>query len=169
MDIEAVASLCAKECVRQHVGIDRVGYLISAYALAHRLQTCRKIPTLDDCLAIARLVEPRDADGFRRMPAVFDQGVEATASSAIPEAMDRLFLHAEFADPAEWTKAFLQIHPFGDGNGRTAFLLYNWVGNTLDHPVPLPDFFPEFDKEAGIKPYSNRDTLSDSFLDKIPE
>ena len=163
MDIEAVASLCAKECVRQHVGLDRVGYLINAYVLAHRLRNCRILPTLNDCLAIARLVEPRDADGFRRMPAVFDQGVEATASSAIPESMDRLFLHAEGADPAEWTKAFLRIHPFGDGNGRTAFLLYNWVGNTLDHPVPLPDFFLEPDKEAGMRWHSSRDTLSDSF------
>jgi hypothetical protein len=43
-----------------------------------------------------------------------------------------------FSEWKSWIKAFLQIHPFQDGNGLVASLLFNWGMNTLDEPFPLP-------------------------------
>ena len=37
-------------------------------------------------------------------------------------------------------RALLQIHPWADGNGRTASILRNWMLGTLDNPTPLPDY-----------------------------
>jgi fido (protein-threonine AMPylation protein) len=42
--------------------------------------------------------------------------------------------------PIEAVRSFLRIHPFTDGNGRVAFVLYNWLNHTLLAPAPLPDF-----------------------------
>lgn len=35
-------------------------------------------------------------------------------------------------------KQLLDIHPWADGNGRTASILRNWMLGTLDDPAPLP-------------------------------
>ena len=43
----------------------------------------------------------------------------------------------------EWIRQFLVIHPFVDGNGRTALVLYNWLLGTLDDPQKYPDYFGE--------------------------
>lgn len=39
-----------------------------------------------------------------------------------------------------YIKQLLQIHPWADGNGRTASILRNWMLDTLDDPTPLPDY-----------------------------
>lgn len=49
----------------------------------------------------------------------------------------------EYIDGDEWLcdsyiKQLLQIHPWADGNGRTASILRNWMLGTLDDPSPLP-------------------------------
>ncbi len=38
-------------------------------------------------------------------------------------------------------KMLLEIHPWKDGNGRTASILRNWMLGTLDAPQPLPYYF----------------------------
>lgn len=38
-------------------------------------------------------------------------------------------------------KNLLQIHPWVDGNGRTASILRNWMLGTLDDPTPLPYYY----------------------------
>lgn len=38
-------------------------------------------------------------------------------------------------------KWFLDIHPYSDGNGRVASILYNLLLRKLDEPVLLPDFY----------------------------
>lgn len=38
-------------------------------------------------------------------------------------------------------KQLLDIHPWADGNGRTASILRNWMLNKLDDPEPLPYFY----------------------------
>ncbi len=81
-------------------------------------------------------------DGYRKTPVTFDSGNIATNAHNIPGAMKRLISHvpvcAEFDDWYTWIKSFLKIHPFQDGNGRIASLLFNWGMNTLNEPVPLP-------------------------------
>lgn len=40
-------------------------------------------------------------------------------------------------------KQLLDIHPWVDGNGRTASILRNWMLGTLDDPSPLPYYYSE--------------------------
>lgn len=41
----------------------------------------------------------------------------------------------------DWYLAYEWIHPFRDGNGRTGKILHNWLNETLDDPVLVPDYF----------------------------
>lgn len=82
-------------------------------------------------------------DGYRTTPVTFDSGHLATNASTIPGAMTRLVYAAPDKgrindDWFSWVKSFLYIHPFQDGNGRIASLLFNWGMHTLDEPIPLP-------------------------------
>jgi hypothetical protein len=38
-------------------------------------------------------------------------------------------------------KQLLDIHPWADGNGRTASILRNWMLGTLNDPTPLPYYY----------------------------
>jgi hypothetical protein len=79
---------------------------------------------------------------YRTVPVIFASGGHASNHQIISEAMPRLITNApekgEFSAWYHWIKAFLQIHPFADGNGRVASLLFNWGMITLDEPFPLP-------------------------------
>ncbi len=79
---------------------------------------------------------------YRNTPVSFDHDGHSANWSIIPEAMPRLIAHVperlEFTSWYAWIKAFLDIHPFQDGNGRIASLLFNWGMYTLEEPFPLP-------------------------------
>lgn len=45
----------------------------------------------------------------------------------------------EYAD--YMAREFLVIHPFSDGNGRVASLVWNYLMNTMHDPQPMPYFF----------------------------
>jgi fido (protein-threonine AMPylation protein) len=38
-------------------------------------------------------------------------------------------------------KSLLDIHPWADGNGRTASILRNWMFGNLKDPEPLPYYY----------------------------
>ncbi len=79
---------------------------------------------------------------YRTVPVTFASGGHAANAQTIPGAMFRLGINVppkfDFIGWYAWVKAFLQIHPFQDGNGRVASLLFNWGMMTLDEPFPLP-------------------------------
>jgi Fic/DOC family len=142
--LEAVAIACIKECERQRVGLDRLGRLIEgvAYAIEHSMQP----PQEGDILHLAGLVEPSSGGQYRSTPVTFISGGDATDWYNVPGATARLMAYADHrADPDEVVRAFLNIHPFSDGNGRVAFILLNWLRGTLHDPSPLPDLFGESD------------------------
>jgi hypothetical protein len=79
--------------------------------------------------------------GFRKVPAVFNQGNPALPPGQIDNAMIRLFQAEDWMSPDEFTKEFLEIHPFADGNGRVASLIWNYLSGTIEDPEPMPYFF----------------------------
>jgi hypothetical protein len=103
-------------------------------------------PNLDTIKHISHLITGNSE--FRKVPAVFNQGRPAINAQLIPRAM----MHWN-----DWSAAnpfseqeldgimqeFLEIHPFADGNGRVASLLYNFYRGSILDPVPLPYYFGE--------------------------
>lgn len=140
----AIRSVVAIECDRQHVGLDRREFLFAAY-----LRACRagSAPTGELVLSLAGELEPDNGARLRITPVTFASGGYAVPPASVAHAYAALFAHVgEFAGADEpsvryWTREFLVIHPFTDGNGRTAWLLYNWLLGTWRAPVELPLFF----------------------------
>lgn len=138
--METIAVACVRECVRQRVDLDSVAGLLFAYN--HALRVEDNLPTERYMRAVAALVDPTLAGSYRVTPVTFDNGGSAVHWREVPDAMQRLFAHLDDETPArEFAKAFLDIHPYADGNGRVAFILYNWLYGTLRDPQPVPDFY----------------------------
>lgn len=141
LDNIQIANACAIQCERQHLGLDRVACLINGYIYACGMASDSRLPSTRDIHVMAGIIEPNTDGKYRAFPVVFDNGRKGTTPHLIPHAMKRMV--AQFyktIDADEWVRAFLSLHPFSDGNGRTAFVLYNWIRSTLENPAPLPDF-----------------------------
>lgn len=135
-----IAIACVRECVQQDVGLNEIGRLLGAYqfALLHEA----RLPSERDARMLGAMVEPLDARHYRRVPVTFVGGGSVAPHGQIETAMERLFAQLDPAtSPDEFIKAFLDIHPFRDGNGRIAFVLWNWLSKTLRDPQPLPEFY----------------------------
>lgn len=146
---ERVRAAIAYECDRQHVGEDRRNFLYSAYVLASELyEDGIQVPSLEDALHLAGMLEPDSGGKIRRTPVTFADGGGSTSPDALPNAVKQLFNSVEDFTSSEedvryWVKEFLYCHPLTDGNGRLAFVLYNWIRGSLEDPVQLPYFFGE--------------------------
>jgi hypothetical protein len=146
------------ECARQlNVGPLGVYHMLRGFAHARTVDNQQQwYPTITDICTIGAFVEPdvntswwktEDLEvNFRRIPVVFRNGGTATGHPLIFSALRRL---TELADSIgqdggitvdEYVTQLLYIHPFVDGNGRTASIVYNWLSGSLMDPVPLPDY-----------------------------
>ncbi len=142
MNLVAIAAACARECERQQVGLRELRRLLDAYEKTLPAFRLRPIPTALEARGLAAVIEPLTSGRFRDTPVTFANGGSSASPETIPETMNRMFeLLDENTDVDEFIKGFLQVHPFVDGNGRTAFILYNWLKGTLEDPLPLPDYF----------------------------
>lgn len=142
-NLEAIARAAARECVRQHVDEEALVRLLQAHLLA--INAPNPCPTMAQVRQMATLIEPtlNPADApFRRTPVTFADGGTAIDAQLIPGVLVVMLgcLDAD-TDARDFTKAFLDVHPLRDGNGRVAWLIFNWLEGTLDDPLPLPDFF----------------------------
>jgi hypothetical protein len=78
---------------------------------------------------------------YRQTPVSFANGTLALAPDLIERQMWLLFLNQGVFNVEQWTKAFLDIHPFEDGNGRVASIMYNIKKGTILHPIHKPDYY----------------------------
>jgi hypothetical protein len=160
MNIIKMANAAAVECERQQVGLDSVARLLEAAHIVNRRVTSPKgpglySPNLDEGFwkYIAGLIEPRNLSTYRQVPVTFADLGSGIPWANVPRAMETWWAEIPEVlkrreDPdfmVSWVdnlvRDFLKIHPFVDGNGRTAWLLRVWMLNQWDNPQPLPDFF----------------------------
>jgi hypothetical protein len=151
MNIEKIATVAAQECIRQQVGLDRVAMLIEAYDTfmkADALDEGKTFPFSVKGMAwLARVIEPININGFRRVPVIFANGGSSCHPNEVQCSIVRHFGRLKDANTSDsgfndaWVKHFLWIHPLIDGNGRVAWIIYNWLNGTLDDPENLPDYF----------------------------
>jgi len=139
MNIHAIASAAAIECERQHVGIERLWTLIRGYEYASSLSPADI--TMGSIAILAGIVEPDNGGVYRKTPVTFANGGTAANAADVVRLVSGLIVHGNDLTVDEWIKEFLWIHPFTDGNGRTAWVLYNFKNGTMNDPVALPDFF----------------------------
>lgn len=144
VDLERVASVAAREVERQIKVVAERPAATECLLIAHAsvLESAHRLPTLDDVRWLGAMIEPDKARTFRVGPAVFPSGGTANDHELIVPNLTRMFdlLDAD-TDTDQFVKAFLDVHPFRDGNGRTAWVLYNWLRGTLGQPDPLPDYY----------------------------
>lgn len=79
--------------------------------------------------------------GYRQTPVSFRDGGTAADWWEVPHLMERLLSFQHEATPDEFTKQFLDIHPFADGNGRVGSLLWNILSGTIKSPVRMPNYY----------------------------
>ena len=145
-----VVMFCAAECERQQSGERSVAKMFSAYLYAYHTIDVDGIESLNEPFImtqfvnnVALLVDQRNVNGYRTTPVRFANFCFAINACNIPFALNSLY--NAYADQNvttdEFVKEFLDVHPFVDGNGRTAAIIYNALNGTMDNPVTLPDYY----------------------------
>lgn len=87
--------------------------------------------------------------GYRLTPVRFRNGGASCNALTVPDAMETWWIHRPQTKDMiaqdetlvnDWIKQFLYIHPYEDGNGRTATILRNRFLCTINSPQDLPDY-----------------------------
>jgi hypothetical protein len=142
-----ISEACLVECNRQGVGpVEHQQLIDTYYHMAEEIHPVGHL-YLESVLWLGAMIEPEKASGLRRTPVTFANGTTGLNPDLIPRALESLFAHREDMSVDEFIKEFLIIHPFTDGNGRTAFVLYNLLMDNPRVPVALPNYFGETEKE----------------------
>jgi Fic/DOC family len=154
MNFERIASIAARECVRQQVGLGELADLLRAYQTAKTAARRFTLITEGVLLDLAKAIEPLNGGRYRVTPVTFSDCGDSCHSSQVPSKIRQLLaqqpcrqlfgvdLHSDFVPDVDyWVKEFLWIHPFTDGNGRTAWILRTWLLDHWSFPDSLPDYF----------------------------
>lgn len=160
------------ECKLQMSGELSVAWMLDGltYAIENSKQWDdgpMRLPTVDDVLAIGKLVEPNvnvvsDRNGgFRTVDVRVGYDVKAPWEEvprlmvALMEALreppysPREGISVPVLTPDTFFKEYEEIHPFRDGNGRSGVILFNWLNGTLAHPVWAPNFWNDPRRTVG--------------------
>lgn len=140
-NVDVFNAICV-EARRQSCDIEGVLRLADAYRNTRsRARSDHPIGKLEIQL-IAQLVEPKTNGEYRRTGIYFANLNSGMPPELIDTAMSGLLdvINDDDIDIDAMIREFLIIHPFIDGNGRTAWLLRTWLRDDWDKPEPLPDY-----------------------------
>lgn len=121
-------------------GIERVGWMLDAWSYA--LDNRNRKPENSDVVEIGRRVEREANRSGIRDCRVWVGSRPCPGPDAVPHLLIGLFAKRDELKPWDFYRAFLEIHPFKDGNGRTAKILKAWKdGDLLSPEFPPADFW----------------------------
>lgn len=137
----AVVKWAAEECKRQVSGELSVDWMLQAWQYARKRDSMNiRFINEQDILTMARLIEPdRNANGYRKVDVRVGYDVKGPWED-VPERMGQFLDALPRLTPEEAYKAYEQLHPFVDGNGRTGSIIYCWLRGSLADPVHPPDW-----------------------------
>lgn len=174
VDLEVV-KFCSIEARLQMSGELSVGWMVEGMLYAQEVSGQKVYytdgyvgtkPTVTDVLNLGKLCEPHDnALGFRTCGVQIGPEVKMDWQD-IPRQMVNLMeaVRDGAFDPRpvspgvsttrnnganEFFKAYEEIHPFRDGNGRTGVILFNWLNGTLYKPVWANNFWNDSRRTVG--------------------
>jgi hypothetical protein len=148
-----IVEYCAKEVERQHCGAMQVLDMYRAWEYACDKSMYHAYPTENEVMRIAYWVENHRqvnvvrTNNYRVTNVTISGLVAGNHPNTIPLAMNRWSNSVQdiaLGNEAEvdWAiKALLDIHPWADGNGRTASIVRNWLNGTLQKPTMLPNYY----------------------------
>lgn len=139
-----IVRFCANECHNQGSGEKSVARMVEAYNEAIRYWKAYGTFVSESLICkLARIIDPRNDRGYRTTPVTFEDCGYSVAPQHIQRQMELLLENGNSQTLDEFVKRFLEIHPFVDGNGRVAAILYNFLDGMLEAPQSLPVYFGE--------------------------
>lgn len=141
-----VISWCAEEVDRQTAGPRYVAYMFDAWERASN-ESPNDVLSPNRLEVFIRMLNAKVLGGsglanYRTTEVYFADLSLALPPRQVPMVMNNLCsIGVQNLEPGDFVFEFLKIHPFPDGNGRTAALLLNWLSGSLDNPIVLHDFF----------------------------
>ena len=120
----------------------RVGWMLYAWEWA--VENQNRLPELQDFKILGQRVEKvKNAKGFRNCYVMVGMKFVQTTPEQVYDELIELEKKIKNGGmtPLDIYRAYEEIHPFEDGNGRSGKIILNWLNKSLSSPIFPPDNF----------------------------